>query len=238
MWPSKCPLSRCSSRRETIMRVRYIAVIACGTFLGLNSFADPWDKKTMLTIEEPILIPGKTLQPGKYVLKLVDSLSDRHIVRILNEREDEVITTVLAIPNWRLQPTGKTQFMFWETPAGNPPALRAWFYPGDNFGQEFAYPKGLAAKIAAQAKAAVPTVAAVNPAALPTAPVATVETPSSEPAITAQALAPPVAKPESPPPAELPQQMPATGSLGPALLLVGAVATAAGLLLRTSLKTR
>jgi hypothetical protein len=65
-------------------------VLACGTFLGLNSFADSWDKKTVLTIEEPLLIPGKKLQPGRYVLKLVDSLSDRHIVRILNERQDEV----------------------------------------------------------------------------------------------------------------------------------------------------
>ena len=218
------------------MRVRYLAVLACGTFLGLNSFADSWDKKTLLTVEEPILIPGKTLQPGKYVLKLVDSLSDRHIVRILNEREDEVITTVLAIPNWRLQPTGETQFMFWETPAGNPPALRAWFYPGDNFGQEFAYPKGLAAKIAAQAKAAVPSVTAENPAALPTAPVTTIETPRSEPAVTAQAVPPPAAKPESPPLAELPKQMPATGSVAPALLLVGVLATGAGLLLRSSLK--
>ena len=168
------------------MRVRCIAVLACGTFLGLNSFADSWDKKTVLNIEEPLLIPGKTLQPGRYVLKLVDSLSDRHIVRILNEREDEVITTVLAIPNWRLQPTGNTQFMFWETPSGNPPALRAWFYPGDNFGQEFAYPKGLAAKIAAQAEAPVPSVTAENPAALQTAPVTTIETARSEPEVTAE----------------------------------------------------
>ena len=51
------------------------------------------------------------------------------------------MTTILAIPNYRLQPTGKTVFTFWETPPGQPKALRAWFYPGDNFGQEFAYPK-------------------------------------------------------------------------------------------------
>jgi hypothetical protein len=66
------------------MRVPHIAVIACSTFLALNSFGDPWDKKTLLTVWEPLLIPGKTLEPGQYVLKLVDSLSDRHIVQILN----------------------------------------------------------------------------------------------------------------------------------------------------------
>jgi hypothetical protein len=60
-----------------------------------------------------------------------------------------LFTTILAIPNYRLQPTGKTVFTFWETPPGQPKALRAWFYPGDNFGQEFAYPKSAAVQIAA-----------------------------------------------------------------------------------------
>jgi hypothetical protein len=215
-----------------------MVVLACGTLLGLNSFADSWDKKTVLTVDGPILIPGKTLQPGKYVIKLVNSLSDRHIIRIMNEREDEVITTVLAIPNWRLQPTGKTQFLFWETPAGNPPALRAWFFPGDNFGQEFAYPKGLAAKIAAEAQGPVPTVADESTAALATEPVTTIETPRAQPELRAQAVAPPVVTPESPAPAELPKQMPSTGSLAPALLLAGVVSTGAGLLIRSSFRAR
>ena len=38
---------------------------------------------------------------------------------------------------------------FWEVPAGQPKALRAWFYPGDNDGQEFAYPKEEADRISA-----------------------------------------------------------------------------------------
>ena len=99
-----------------------------------------------------------TLQPGEYVMVLVDSLSDRHIVRIFDKDQEHVITTILAIPNYRLQPTGKTVFQYWEVPAGQPRALRAWFYPGDNFGQEFAYPKQTAAQIAAFVKAPVPAI--------------------------------------------------------------------------------
>jgi hypothetical protein len=75
------------------------------------------------------------------VLKLMDSPADRHIVQIFNNDQSRIIDTVLAIPNYRLQPTGHSQFAFWETPPGNAKALRAWFYPGDNFGQEFPYPK-------------------------------------------------------------------------------------------------
>ena len=89
---------------------------------------------------------------------LVDSLSDRHIVRVFDKDETHVITTILAIPNYRLQSTGKTVFQYWEVPAGQPKALRAWFYPGDNFGQEFAYPKQTAAQIAAFVKTPVPAI--------------------------------------------------------------------------------
>ena len=62
------------------------------------------------------------------------------------------------MPNYRLQPTGNTVFQYWEVPAGQPRALRAWFYPGDNFGQEFAYPKQTAAQIAAAVKTPVPAI--------------------------------------------------------------------------------
>jgi hypothetical protein len=37
---------------------------------------------------------------------------------------------------------------FRERPAGQPEALRAWFYPGHNWGEEFVYPKAKALEIA------------------------------------------------------------------------------------------
>jgi len=114
--------------------------------------ADTWNKKTILTINEPIQVSKATLDPGKYVFKLADSQSNRHIVQIFNSDESDIITTVLAIPNYRLQVKGESEFTFWETPAGEPRALRAWFYPGDNFGHEFAYPRDMATRITSYSK--------------------------------------------------------------------------------------
>jgi hypothetical protein len=158
---------------------------AAASCLGLltlvpSAKADQWNKRTIITVGEPIQVPGKVLQPGKYVMKLMDSPANRHIVQIFNEREDELQTTVLAIPNYRLQPTGETQLGFWETPAGQPKALRAWFYPGDNFGQEFAYPKNEAVTIASTANQNVPTTYAENEADLATARVGTVDRAGTE----------------------------------------------------------
>jgi len=125
--------------------------------LSPNAHGDAWNKKTILTVNEQIQVPNKMLEPGKYVFKLADSQSDRHIVQIFNEDESHIITTILAIPNYRLKPRGKSEFDFWETPAGMPRALRAWFYPGDNFGQEFAYKPSMSVQIAAFNKKSVVT---------------------------------------------------------------------------------
>jgi hypothetical protein len=215
--------------------------------------ADQWNKKTVLTVNETILVPGATLVPGKYVVKLVDSLSNRHIVQITNEREDEVFTTILAIPNYRLRPTGTSAFQWWETPRGNPPAIRAWFYPGDNFGQEFAYPKGLSAKIAQAVHQPVPTVASEKPAELKTAPLTTTQPSGQEipfvtsappapraplnPELLAQARPPaePTAAPapQTEPPAAQ-KQLPATASPFGAYGAAGLVALVAGLALRAA----
>ncbi|HYO79872.1 MAG TPA: hypothetical protein VES20_00600 [Bryobacteraceae bacterium] len=157
---------------------------AAASCLGLLAFvpasADQWNKRTIITVGEPIQVPGKVLQPGKYVMRLMDSPSNRHIVQIFNEREDQLQTTVLAIPNYRLQPTGNTEFQWWETPAGQPRAMRAWFYPGDNFGQEFAYPKNEASSIAASNTANVPTTYAQTEAELATARVGTIDRAGTE----------------------------------------------------------
>jgi hypothetical protein len=204
------------------------------------AFAQLWNKKTTLTVNERIEIPGAVLEPGNYVLKLVESDANRHIVRFLNEREDEVISTVIAIPNERLKVTGDTQFAWYETPMGAPPAIRAWFYPGDNFGQEFVYPKRRAVPIAAAAHEPVPFVAdkeepvmraEVKPEQAVSKELKEAEvTPTAPPVQMAQAAPPPRPAP-MPTPEPEPRMLPATAGIGAllGLLGLGALGTAAGL---------
>jgi hypothetical protein len=138
-----------------MIRFRVVVMILV---VGLVALAFPsgmkgqnWNKRTKVTFSGPVEIPGvgaQVLPAGTYYFRLLDSLSDRHIVQIFNEREDHVYSTILAIPNYRLQATSKTVMTFRERAAGEPQAIRAWFYPGDNFGQEFVYPKIRAIELA------------------------------------------------------------------------------------------
>jgi hypothetical protein len=132
-------------------------VVLAGALALVGAYADQWDKRTIVTIDAPMQLPTITLQPGSYTFKLLESQSNRHIVGIWDKDGQKHITTMLAIPNYRLRPTGKSQFTMWETPAGQTPALRAWFYPGDNFGQEFAYSKEKWAQMAVVTKDEVQT---------------------------------------------------------------------------------
>ena len=142
-------------------------IVFAAASLAPSLRAEQWNKKTVITVNEAVQLPScctpdhvVTLQPGVYVLVLVDSLSDRHIVRVMDKEEKTVILTTLAIPNYRLTPKGKTTFQYWETPVGQPKMMRAWFYPGDNFGQEFAYQKSKSIELAKVVLTPVPAIAA------------------------------------------------------------------------------
>jgi len=118
------------------------------TLIVPNVRADEWNKKTTLTFNEPVQVPGVALPAGTYVFKLADTVSDRNIVQIWNADETKLITTILAIADYRTQTADKTIISFDERPTGQPEALKAWFYPGDNFGIAFVYPKQKAVELA------------------------------------------------------------------------------------------
>jgi hypothetical protein len=130
--------------------VMFFALSAVFIGAGTASAQFP-NKKTTVTFSAPFEIPGvnaQVLPAGVYVFKLLDSLSDRHIVQVFSKDGKHIYATILAIPNYRLKATDKTVMTFAERAAGDPQAIRAWFYPGDNWGQEFVYPKKRALELA------------------------------------------------------------------------------------------
>jgi hypothetical protein len=151
----------------TILRAaaNVFAIGLLGATLLPSAKADEFDKKTVITFSGPVEIPGVhmtgwgVLPAGTYVFKIMDSQSDRHIVQIFSQDEKTVYATILAIPNYRLKATDKTVMTFRERPAGEPEALRAWFYPGRNWGDEFVYPKAKAVVLAKVSNVAVLAIA-------------------------------------------------------------------------------
>lgn len=214
------------------------AAAALSGLAAIRAHADSWDKRTILTVDSTIQVRDTVLPPGKYVMKLYDSPSQRHVVQIFNEDQSRIIDTVMAIPTQRMQPTGDSTFTFWETPAGHARALRAWYYPGDTIGNEFPYPKNpkllAMATVTETAAQPAPEPAVVTPPAETPQPTATEPAESTEakpveetPAVTDQAPAKPDDTPAQPAPAAAPSgqssELPKTGSPYPVIGLGGAL---------------
>jgi hypothetical protein len=125
-----------------------------GAILSPGALAGTWDSKSVVTFSSPVEIPGVNLAgwgvlpAGVYVFKFLESHSDRHIVQIFNREETIVYATILAIPNQRLVASDGAEIHLWERTGGQPPALRAWFHPGNGWGEEFVYPRDKAFALA------------------------------------------------------------------------------------------
>src|SRR5260370_30473000 len=113
-----------------------ICLMLLGTFFVQMGRADMADKKTIVTINQPIQVPGKVLPARTYVFKLLDS-NELTLVAIFNADETHLITTVQGISDSRIQTPDKTLLQFEERPSRQPEAPKALFYPPDNSGIKF-----------------------------------------------------------------------------------------------------
>src|SRR5579872_6287430 len=229
-----------------------------GTVLVPGAKADDWNRKTTITFSGPVEIPGvhlkgwSVLPAGTYVFKILDSQSDRHIVQIFSKDETTIYATILAIPNYRLKATDKTVVTFRERPAGEPEALRAWFYPGRNWGEEFVYPKARAMVLAKETHVPVLFAAAELPTEvtepirsadaplvlqLKQAPISAIQPTGEEVQVAEVVTAPPAMDAMDAPVADKADRaLPATASTLPLIGLFGLMALLAAFATRTAAK--
>lgn len=159
--------------------LKSLAIVFCVSLflLASSAQADEWNKLTTFTFSAPVRVGDTTLPAGTYTFKLVDLAADRNFVEIFNDDGTHLITTVRAVPDYRVQPTGNTAIKFAETSGGQQTSgevpdsgipIKEWFYPGDNFGQEFpVVPAEVAAVQPEPAPAPAPAPQVETPAPVP-----------------------------------------------------------------------
>src|SRR3989441_3949364 len=124
------------ARMKTLSMVLCLVVV-CLT-LAATAMASDSDKKTIITTNQPLEIPGHVvLAAGTYVMKLADLPGSRNVVQFFNADETKLYATVMGIPDYRLETPRKPEISLSETEKSAPYAIREWFYPGSNYGIEF-----------------------------------------------------------------------------------------------------
>ena len=99
----------------------------------------------------PVRIPGTTLQPGQYLFVLGMPVGGQAVIDVY--RDSRLIASCLAVESRKARPTDTTMT---EYAATTPPALRAWFHPGNAIGFEFVYAPAEAKAIYLASGEAVP----------------------------------------------------------------------------------
>jgi len=176
-------------------------------------------KKTTITTTRPLEVPGQVLPAGTYVFKVMDIVGTRNIMQITNADETQVLVTVIAVPDLRLKAGEHSVVEYKEAAAGQPNALRAWFYTGEKSGLEFVYPKERAVQIAAVTHEIVPAeTAEPTPGTLRSVPLVAVTPQGTEEPIAKAIESTPAANAE---PTEVAQALPKTASPIPLVALLG-----------------
>jgi len=127
--------------------------IACGAamlslLLAPAARADEFTKLTLLTFSGPVDLPGISLPAGTYRFSLADPETGRRVVKVASKDGTKTYGMFLSMSNQRVTPTRQPVILFKEAAAGAPPAVKVWFYPGESYGYEFAYPHDQAMRIA------------------------------------------------------------------------------------------
>jgi len=201
-----------------------LGLVVLAGLMATQAQAQIVNKRTTVTFNQPVEVPGQILPAGTYTFTIPNSYGMRNIVQIWNQDKSKLITTILAIPNYRLEPTEETMIEFRERPANQPQALKAWFYPGHGYGIEFVYPKQEAIQIAEATNEVVPAeVGELTLGNLKTIPlIAMTPGQKEEPIAEAFQITPaPAAKTAEP--IQVAKQLPKTASLSPLIGLLGIV---------------
>ena len=154
----------------SIRKAAFACAAAAMLALPLSAAAQtgPRNQDTFFTFSQDVELPNKTLPAGTYLFQLVDSNSNRHIVKVMSQDRKQLHTTLMAIPYYSTdRPSDEPQVRFMETPAsgtngtnGNSAATNAikiWFYPGTTVGHEFIYPRAQAMRLASRTGGSVLT---------------------------------------------------------------------------------
>src|ERR1700690_4395175 len=96
--------------KSNFSRFATLALIVIGGVFVPAMKADEWNKKTNITISQPIEIQGTILPAGSYVIKLLDSPTGHYAVQIFNAEENRIITTIFAVPTYRFRAADNSEF--------------------------------------------------------------------------------------------------------------------------------
>ena len=207
------------------------AVLLCFgiSAIAMAQGAGSVQRATKLAVSEPTMIGNVMLDPGSYTLRVNDYQVEKVQVVITRDSDNKTMGTVIAMRARRSLDThqasdDQTQFTY--TTFNGHPAVATWFYPGDEWGERFAYGKETVAENTTGGEVTMtqtPAPAASTSAMAESTPPAPAVTETEERTTVAENAPAPAPAPEPAPEAKT---LPKTASSTPLVALLGALSLA------------
>ena len=141
-----------------------LARLVCAVFVlavpSVALAADPTGATATFTVTQQTKVPGETLKPGDYTIRIVDHLSDRLIVRV-DSANGKTHSTFLGLQNADVSRPSSPGAVTWDNTSERSTYLKGFLFPNMNSVVEFVYPKTEAVAIAKSNQSKVP---AIDPA--------------------------------------------------------------------------
>ena len=105
---------------NSIRKVALACMTAAMVTISVNAGAQtgPANQDTFFTFSQAVELPKTTLPAGTYFFQLMDSPSNRHIVKVMSQDRTKLYATLMAIPFYSNdRPSDKPEVRFLETPA-------------------------------------------------------------------------------------------------------------------------
>ena len=148
--------------RKGLMTAAGAAAIVL-TMSATPASAQPLDSRTEFTFNNPVEMPGVTLPPGTYIFRFIDATTGKKVMQVqAKDASSKNYGMFMTISAQRPRASDDAELRFLETPAGQPAAVKTWWYPGNTIGREFIYPKSQARRLAQATNSPVLTTQADN----------------------------------------------------------------------------
>jgi hypothetical protein len=127
--------------RSDMSRISLAGMVIFAGIAAQASHASVVVEEAVFTFAEPVQVPGRVLPPGTYLFKLDENEGELNVVEIKNQTETKVYGVFVVGPLYRTTAPTRPAILFDESAPGKPKPIKAWFYPGDNYGKVFVYSK-------------------------------------------------------------------------------------------------
>jgi hypothetical protein len=124
------------SRRRALLTLVSVGLAAIG--FAVSSHADSPAKRTLVTINRAMALPGVTLQPGAYSFEVINPDTTADVVVVRGGLDRQVRFQGLTRPADRPRNLPPNQpLSFGEAATGDPLPIRAWYPTGYASGHQF-----------------------------------------------------------------------------------------------------